>query len=92
MEIVLTILAVVSPLYINQKPVSQLELEEQPMELALWLSLLLELLIILGVVHLFLSTAERSFTRFEPNWIHRVDGSSAGILLFLLVLAFCFEV
>ncbi|XWS70181.1 hypothetical protein CRYUN_Cryun03dG0026800 [Craigia yunnanensis] len=80
----LIVLGVVSPLYINRATVSELEPDEQPINFASWLPLLLLILILAIALSLY---CDRSFTRFDPNWIHRVGGSSAGILLILLVLA-----
>ncbi|EOY30045.1 hypothetical protein QUC31_020460 [Theobroma cacao] len=81
----LVVLGVVSPLYTNRATVSELEPDEQPINFASWLPLLLLILILAIALSLY---CDRSFTRFDPNWIHRVGGSSAGILLILLVLAF----
>ena len=81
----LIVLGVVSPLYINRGTVSELETDEQPINVASWLPLLLLILILVIALSLF---CDRSFTRFDPNWIHRAGGSSVGILLILLVLAF----
>lgn len=81
----LTILAVVSPLYINQTPSDELEEDEEPLSLSVWLPLLLLVLIFAIFLSLYL---DQSYDRFDPNWIHRVGGSSGGIALTLLVLAF----
>ncbi|XP_022732066.1 uncharacterized protein LOC111286399 [Durio zibethinus] len=81
----LIVLGVLSPLYINRGTVSELEPDEQPINFASWLPLLLLILILAIALSLY---CDKSFTRFDPNWIHRVGGSSAGILLILLVLAF----
>ncbi|XVE97764.1 hypothetical protein REPUB_Repub03eG0046900 [Reevesia pubescens] len=81
----LIILGVVSPLYINRGTVSEVEPDEQPINFASWLPLLLLILIVAIALSLY---CDRSFTRFDPNWIHRAGGSSAGMLLILLVLAF----
>ncbi|XP_044472199.1 uncharacterized protein LOC123200884 [Mangifera indica] len=80
----LTLLAVLSPLYINHRPASDLELEDQPLNLDAWLPLLLLLLILAIALSLCL---DESFSRFDPYWIHRVGGSSGGIFVILLVLA-----
>ncbi|XVF89019.1 hypothetical protein PTKIN_Ptkin19aG0097700 [Pterospermum kingtungense] len=85
MAIGLIILGVISPLYINRGAVSELEPDEQSINLAPLLPLLLLILIFVSALSLF---CDRSFTRFDPDWIHRAGGSSAGILLILLVLAF----
>jgi hypothetical protein len=80
----LTLLAVISPLYIDRRTVNDLELEEQPIiDLVSWLPLLL-LLLILAII--LSSYCDRISTRSDPYWIHRVVGSSAGIILILMVL------
>ncbi|PPD90209.1 hypothetical protein GOBAR_DD12830 [Gossypium barbadense] len=63
--IVLTFLAVVSPLYVNQKP-TELELEEQSMDFTSWLCLLFVLLLLAFAFWLYLN---QSFTRFDRHWI-----------------------
>ncbi|KAJ0030513.1 hypothetical protein Pint_13671 [Pistacia integerrima] len=80
----LTLLAVFSPLYINRRPTSDLEIEDQPINLDSWLPLFLLLLILAIALSLYL---DQSFSRFDPYWIHRVGGSSGGIIIILLVLA-----
>lgn len=84
MAIVLTILAVLSPLYIDHRPVSDLELEEQPINFDSWLPLLLLVLTLAIALSFYF---DQSFTRLDPYWIHRVGGSSGGILIILIVLA-----
>ncbi|KAM7277359.1 hypothetical protein ACFE04_019225 [Oxalis oulophora] len=79
------ILAVVSPLFIDHRPVSDPELDSQPINFASWLPLLLVLLILGIIISLYL---DRSFIRFDPYMIHRVGGSSGGIVAILFVLAF----
>ncbi|XP_027333629.1 uncharacterized protein LOC113848354 [Abrus precatorius] len=79
----LVILAVASPLYIDRKPDSELEDNEQPINVAFWLPFLLFVLIIAIALSAFL---DRNFTRFDRYWIHRVGGSSGGIVLILIVL------
>ncbi|GKV00053.1 hypothetical protein SLEP1_g12808 [Rubroshorea leprosula] len=82
----LTILAVVSPLYVNrQAPAVEPEEDEQPFNLSSWLPLLLLVLILAIILSHYL---DQSFDRFDPYSIHRVGGSSCGIILILLVLAF----
>ncbi|KAK7351312.1 hypothetical protein VNO77_10659 [Canavalia gladiata] len=79
----LVVLAVASPLYIDRKPECDLEDDEQPINVDVWLPFLLFLLI-LGI---FLSAfLDHSFTGFDRHWIHRVIGSSGGILVILTVL------
>ncbi|GMY29068.1 Transmembrane protein [Fagus crenata] len=83
LAIAFALLAVVSPLYIDRRSESDLELDEQPISLVSWLPLLLFLLILAIVLSRYL---DQSFSRFDPYWIHRVGGSSGGIILILLVL------
>lgn len=83
--IILTIFGVVSTLYINQTPLDELEEDEEPLNLTSWLPLLLLVLILAISLSLYL---DQSFNGFDPNWIYRVGGSSGGIALTLLVLAF----
>lgn len=84
MAIGLGLLAVVSPLFIDRRPSSESELDEESIILASWVPLLLVVLILATAVSLYL---DRSFTRFDPYWIHRVGGSSGGIMLILVILA-----
>ena len=80
----LALLAVVSPLYIDRRPVFDPELDvQQTTSLASWLPLLLMILIFAITLSRYL---ERSLSRFDPYWIHRVGGSSAGIIAVLMVL------
>lgn len=79
----LVVLAVASPLYIDRKPASEVEDEEEPINLAFLLPLLLFLLILAIALSAFL---DRSFTRFDRYWIHRVGGSSGGIVMILILL------
>lgn len=78
------LLAVISPLYIDRREVSDPELDEAATSFDCWLPLLLLVLISAIALSLFL---DRSLTRFDPHWIHRVGGSSGGILVILLILA-----
>ncbi|TXG61789.1 hypothetical protein EZV62_013152 [Acer yangbiense] len=82
--IVLTVVAVFSPLYIDRRSDSDWEDDEQSINLVSWLPLLLLVLILAIAFSLFL---DQSYTRFDPYWIHRVGGSSAGIIIILVVLA-----
>ncbi|KAJ8527106.1 hypothetical protein K7X08_029583 [Anisodus acutangulus] len=61
------------------------ELEEQSLGISSYLPLLMLFLIIAIAMSCYL---DQSFTRFDPYWIHRVGGSSTGILILLFVLAF----
>ncbi|KAE8700370.1 YGGT family protein [Hibiscus syriacus] len=80
----LIVLGVLSPLYMNKGTVSELEPDEQSINFGSWLPLLL-LILIMAIA--FSLCCDGSFTSIDPNWIHRVGGSSAGVLLLLLVLA-----
>ncbi|XP_015945559.1 uncharacterized protein LOC107470668 [Arachis duranensis] len=77
----LVVLAVASPLYIDSKPES--ESEDEPINFAFWLPVLLFLLMLAIALSTLL---DQSFTRFDRNWIHRVGGSSGGIILILTIL------
>ncbi|KAB1219844.1 hypothetical protein CJ030_MR3G009486 [Morella rubra] len=79
----LALLAVLSPLYIDRRPVSDSELEEEPDSSVSWLPLLLLVLILAISMSSYL---DRYFARPDPYWIHRVGGSSCGIIVILLVL------
>lgn len=81
----LAILAILSPLYINRGSISEAELEEEPVDFSSYLPLLQLLLIMAIAVSGFM---ERGFTGLDPYWIHRVGGSSAGIVVVLIVLTF----
>ncbi|XP_077230032.1 uncharacterized protein LOC143863245 [Tasmannia lanceolata] len=81
----LTALAVLSPLYIDREPPA-VEPESNGVggSLSNWLPLVLVFLIIAINFSRFL---DKKFTRFDPYWIHRVGGSSFGIILLLMGLA-----
>lgn len=81
--IILTILAIISPLYIDRRSADELELDEAGLRFSLLLPLLLIVVIVVIAVSCYL---DEDFTRFDPNWIHRVGGSSGGILLILTLL------
>ncbi|XP_072988398.1 uncharacterized protein [Typha latifolia] len=81
--IALGLLAVLSPLYIDRKPVVEPDDDYQSWSLASWLPVLLILLII--VIN-FTCYLDGRFTRFDPYWIHRMGGSSCGIMVCLLIL------
>ncbi|XP_008802449.1 uncharacterized protein LOC103716287 [Phoenix dactylifera] len=83
--IALGLLAVLSPLYIDRKPPVEPEYDDGYGSLAMWLPFVL---IVLIVVINFTCFLDRRFTRFDPYWIHRVGGSSCGIIAILLVLGF----
>lgn len=80
----LGLLAVVSPLYIDRRTVTEPELDEQPINISSYLPLLLWLLI---MVITLLCYVEQSFIRLDPSWIYRVGGSSVGIVVILMLLA-----
>ncbi|CAN4076700.1 unnamed protein product [Withania somnifera] len=81
----LTLVAILSPLYIDRRKLVDSDLEEQTLGISSYLPLLMLFLIIAIVISCYL---DQSFTRLDPYWIHRVGGSSTGILILLLVLAF----
>lgn len=83
--ICLALVAVVSPLYIDRIKETEPELDEEPVNISSYLPLLLLILIMAIAVSRYL---DRSFITFDPNWIHRVCGSSSGIIILLLILAF----
>lgn len=81
--ICLVVIAVASPLYIDSNPESELDDCEEPLNLAFLLPFLLFVLILAIALSAFL---DRSFTRFDRYWIHRVGGSSGGIVMILVLL------
>lgn len=83
--IVLGLLAVLSPLYIDRRPPVEHQEEIGYGSLGMWLPFVL---IVLIVVINFTCFLDRRFTRFDPYWIHRVGGSSFGIMTILLVIGF----
>ncbi|CAA2942135.1 uncharacterized protein LOC111379570 [Olea europaea subsp. europaea] len=78
-----SILAILSPLYIDRRSIFEPEIEEVPIFFSSCLSLLL-LGLILGIA--FSCFLETGFAGFDPYWIHRVGGSSTGIIIVLVVL------
>ncbi|KAI6682136.1 hypothetical protein NL676_036017 [Syzygium grande] len=80
----LAIVAVASPLFIDREPAEEEEEEAEFINFAAWLPLLLLMLIFAIALSPFL---DKNFARFDPYWIHRVGGSSGGILFILVVLA-----
>lgn len=82
--ICLALAAVFSPLYIDRIKETEPELEEETINISSYLPLLLLILIMSIAVSRHL---ERSCSSFDPNWIHRVCGSSTGIIILLLILA-----
>ncbi|KAL7112280.1 hypothetical protein ACP275_05G142600 [Erythranthe tilingii] len=82
----LAILAIVSPLYIDRRLITEQEeadIEEGIIDLSSYLPLLLLILITSIAVSGYI---ERGFV-LDPYWIHRVGGSSTGIVILLIVLA-----
>ncbi|XP_030530505.1 uncharacterized protein LOC115740971 [Rhodamnia argentea] len=80
----LAIVAVASPLFIDRRPTNEDNDEAEFINFAAWLPLLLFMLIFAIALSPLLDT---SFARFDPYWIHRVGGSSGGIIFILVVLA-----
>ncbi|KAG9156919.1 hypothetical protein Leryth_015520 [Lithospermum erythrorhizon] len=83
-SIVLGLLAVVSPLFINHMSTTDEDLEEESTSLSSFLPLLLLVLIVAVSISGFV---DKGLTTFDPHWIHRFGGSSIGILTILMVLA-----
>jgi hypothetical protein len=83
--VVLGILAVLSPLYIDRKPVHEEDEDDGNGILTLWLPFLLLFLI---VAINFSCLTDKGCMRFDPYWIHRVGGSSCGIIICLLFIGF----
>lgn len=82
----LALLAVVSPLYVDRRAVFDPEFDVQPdTNLVSWLLPLLLMILILAIT--LSRYFDQSLSRFDPYWIHRVGGSSAGIIVILMVLA-----
>ncbi|KAF8393550.1 hypothetical protein HHK36_021794 [Tetracentron sinense] len=80
----LAILSVISPLYIDRKPAIEEEDDDESISLTSWLPLLL--MVLIGAIYLS-RYLDQSFKKFDPYWIHRVGGSSCGIIMLLMVLA-----
>ncbi|CAN6307817.1 unnamed protein product, partial [Urochloa humidicola] len=84
--VVVTVLAVLSPLYIDRRPPAEIdEEEEEGGGSALLLPALLLVLILAINVTCFM---DRRVVRFDPYWIHRAWGSSGGLLAMLMLLGF----
>jgi hypothetical protein len=82
---VVAVLAVLSPLYIDRRPEAERDEDDDVAASALWLPGLLAVLILAINVTCFV---DRRVVRFDPYWIHRVWGSSGGLMLMLLLLGF----
>ncbi|XP_002871978.2 uncharacterized protein LOC9308047 [Arabidopsis lyrata subsp. lyrata] len=85
LAISLSVLAVLSPLYIDRLSEEDLEEEEELFGFMFSLSLLLLLLILAIALSLY---CDPSLTRFDPYWIHRLCGSFGGLLVILILLVF----
>jgi hypothetical protein len=83
--VVVAVLAVLSPLYIDRRPEAERDDEDEDGASALWLPGLLAVLILAINVTCFV---DRRVVRFDPYWIHRVWGSSGGLMAMLLLLGF----
>ncbi|KAI3454181.1 hypothetical protein Pfo_010844 [Paulownia fortunei] len=77
-------LAIVSPLYIDRRSLTEPDLDEEPINFSSYLPLLLLILTTTIAISGYL---ERGFPRFDPYWIHRFGGSSTGIIIVLIYLA-----
>ncbi|CAI9095955.1 OLC1v1032002C1 [Oldenlandia corymbosa var. corymbosa] len=96
--ICLALVAVVSPVYVDRMKMANevVELEYEPAGILcsiisafsyLLLPLSLLMLIVSISMSRYLVDDERSVSRFDPNWIHRVCSSSTGIIVLLLILS-----
>ncbi|GJN08906.1 hypothetical protein PR202_ga26866 [Eleusine coracana subsp. coracana] len=84
--VVVAVLAVLSPLYIDRRPEKEIDDEEDGgATSALLLPGLLVVLILAINLTCFM---DRPVVRFDPYWIHRVWGSSCGLMAMLLLLGF----
>ncbi|XP_049936260.1 uncharacterized protein LOC116263154 [Nymphaea colorata] len=82
MALAFTVLAMLSPLYIDRKPAIRLEDEESSPR---WLMPFLLMGLIMAIS--FTRSLDRRFAKFDPYWIHRIGGSSCGIISLLVMLA-----
>ncbi|KAL6867743.1 hypothetical protein ACP4OV_015767 [Aristida adscensionis] len=86
--VVVAVLAVLSPLYIDRRPAESDDEEEDGggvLPSALLLPALLVVLILGINVTCFM---DRRVVRFDPYWIHRAWGSSCGLMAMLMLLGF----
>ncbi|GMH12398.1 hypothetical protein Nepgr_014239 [Nepenthes gracilis] len=82
--LLLTLLAVISPLYIDQRRAAiRQESEGQPLNFVSFPPLLLVVLIMAIAFSCYIG---QNYWRFDPYWIHRVGGSSGGIATILMIL------
>ncbi|MQL73668.1 hypothetical protein Taro_006005 [Colocasia esculenta] len=89
----LTLLAIASPLYVDRTPPRPEEEEEESEYGSSAARLLPAALVVLILATIsFASFFDSRYTRFDPYWIHRVGGSSAGIVALLLLLALVLKV
>ncbi|GFQ00040.1 hypothetical protein PHJA_002148000 [Phtheirospermum japonicum] len=84
LAIALAILAVLSPLYIDRRSMPEPDIDEEPIYFSSYLPLLQLALMTAIAISAYL---ERGFTRLDPYWIHRVGGSSTGIIVVLIILS-----
>lgn len=85
LAISLSVLAVLSPLYIDSLSEEDLGEEEELFSFMFSLSVLFLLLILALASSLY---CDQSLTRFDPYWIHRLCGSFGGLLVILILLVF----
>ncbi|KAK4742789.1 hypothetical protein SAY87_000790 [Trapa incisa] len=83
----LALVAVFSPLFIDRRSAWDHE-DEASGTMIVSLTVMLPLLL-LGLMTAIATSLylDHGVTRFDPNWIHRVGGSSGGIIVILMVLA-----
>ncbi|CAN8252517.1 unnamed protein product [Cochlearia groenlandica] len=81
----LSVLAVLSPLYIDNSSDEELEENEELFGFMFWFSMFLFLLVLAIALSLY---CDQSLTRFDPYWIHRLCGSFGGLLVILVLLLF----
>lgn len=85
LAISLSVLAVLSPLYIDSLSEEDEEPEEELFGFMFSLPVLLLFLVLAIALSLY---CDQSLTRFDPNWIHRLCGSFGGLLVILILLVF----
>ncbi|KAL6502059.1 hypothetical protein OROGR_027192 [Orobanche gracilis] len=82
LAITLAVLAMLSPLYIDRKSKPESEVDEEE---PIYLLPVLQMMLLLAAIAIS-AYLQRGFTRLDPYWIHRVSGSSTGIVIILIVL------